>query len=200
MAQQVSRLWSESAFTKVIRSPWRRVMWPARFEPAVSLFPSLLYICITWGPLQGAGVSVRVWILNFWQIHSACCDLSFSILPYLSAGALWRTSVLLGETDYNQRSGNQATTVTDPIIKARTKGFSQTIYNAEFTPKYGFPFHTFYVLKEPFTNLAVGESSCGSCMNSSAQCVLPYHSFMFKGALGQNEILSTLLGKIIRIL
>lgn len=33
-----------------------------------------------------------------------------------------------------------------------------------------------------------------------AQCVLPYHSFIFKGALKQNEILSTLLGKIIKIL
>lgn len=41
-----------------------------------------------------------------------------------------------------------------------------TIANAEFTPEYGFPFHTFHVLKEPFTDLAVEEGSSGSCMNS----------------------------------
>lgn len=94
------------------------------------------------------------------------CDPSFSVVPYLFAGALWRTSVLLGEKDCNQRLGRLASTVTDPIIKAPMKIFSLTIANAEFTPKYGFAFHTFYVSKEPFTNLAVEEGSSGSCMNS----------------------------------
>lgn len=61
------------------------------------------FMRITWGSFQGAGVSVRGWIFNFWQIHRSC-DPSFSILLSLFAGALWRTSVLLGEIDYNQRS------------------------------------------------------------------------------------------------
>lgn len=92
-----------------------------RFEPSSFLVPNLSLFVLRGAPSKGQ-VSLRIWILHFWQIHRACCDPSFLILPYLFAGALW-TSILLGEVDYNQRSGSLANAGTDPIIKAPTKVF-----------------------------------------------------------------------------
>lgn len=62
-----------------------------------------------------------------------------------------------------------------------------------------FHFLSFYVVEEPFANLAVGKGFRGSRMNA-CPWVFALSQAVFKAALGQNEILSTFLGERIRSL
>lgn len=131
----------------------------ARFEPGGLLVPIPAASVGRGGPSQGQV------FLRSWQMHGTCAP-SCSIAPEHFGGTLWRASVALEEIDYNHRSGGLRSAVPDPVMKAPMEVFSPRIAKAELTPEGGFPFHTFYVAKEPFTNLAVEWGSRGSRMNS----------------------------------
>lgn len=161
---------------------------PAKFEPR--RFPALLYLRYVEGASKG---QVFQWTSEFFISGKYTGLVIHRFQSYLISlgGSLWRTFILLGETDCNQGSGSLASTGTEPVLEA------PTIANVEFTPMCGFPFYTFYVLKEPFTNSAVGVSVAHAWI--VAQCILPFHTFMFKWVLGQRKHCQ-LPGKIIRIL
>lgn len=96
-----------------------------------------------------------------------------------------------GEIHYNQRSGGLASI--GIIIKTPMK------VQCRITPNCGFSFPIFYVLEEPFANLAVGKGFRDSRM-SAYPWVFALSQAVFKAARGQNEILSTFLGERIRSL
>lgn len=121
----------------ILVPPWCS---PQGLSLAVSLFPALLYLCYS-GVLP-RGRCFCESLNSFLAITRGLWSINFP--SYLiSFWGLWRTSILLGEIDYNQRLGNVASHSADPIIKAPVKVLSLTIVNAEFTPKYGFPFISF---------------------------------------------------------